>query len=54
MISRVLAGRPAVPLHAYEPGLWTETAELVAADVEETLTDLWASVAPARTDVDVD
>jgi hypothetical protein len=54
MISRVLAGRLAVPRHAYEPSLWTETAELVAADVEETLTDLWASVAPPRTGVDVD
>jgi hypothetical protein len=48
VISRLLSGLPPLPRGAYEPGFWRETTELTAADIEETLQDLWTSVAPPR------
>jgi hypothetical protein len=47
LISRLRAGLPPLPRGAYEPAFWRETTELTAADVEETLRDLWSSVVPA-------
>lgn len=47
LISRLSAGLPPLPRGAYDPSLWRETTELTPADVEETLTDLWTSLAPA-------
>jgi len=46
VISRLLSGLPPLPRGAYEPSFWHETTELTAAEVEETLQDLWTSVAP--------
>jgi hypothetical protein len=46
LISRLLAGLPPLPFGAYEPDLWRETTALTPAEVEETLTDLWRSLAP--------
>jgi len=48
LISRLRAGLPPLPLGAYEPAFWRETTDLSAADVEETLQDLWTSLVPAR------
>jgi len=44
-LSRRLAGLPPRPVSPYDPEGWRETTELTAADVEETLTDLWQSLA---------
>jgi hypothetical protein len=49
LISRLQAGLPPLPLGAFEPAFWEETTALAPADVEETLTDLWRSLAPAAT-----
>ena len=46
LISRLQAGLPPLPFGAYEPEFWRETTALTAAEVEETLTDLWRSLAP--------
>lgn len=46
LISRLLAGLPPLPFGAYEPDFWHETTALTPAEVEETLTDLWRSLAP--------
>jgi len=48
LISRIACGLPPLPRGAYEPAFWHETSELAAADVEETLRDLWISVVPPR------
>lgn len=47
VVSRLLAGLPPFPTDPYDPRGWRETTALSAADVEETLTDLWRSLAPA-------
>jgi hypothetical protein len=49
LISRLRAGLPPLPRGAYEPAFWRETTQLTPADVEETLRDLWSSVAPPVT-----
>jgi hypothetical protein len=46
LISRLLAGLPPLPLGAYEPDFWHETTALTAAEVDETLADLWKSLTP--------
>lgn len=46
LISRLRAGLPPLPRGAYDPAFWRETVELENADVEETLSDLWASILP--------
>jgi hypothetical protein len=51
-ISRLLAGLPPLPFGAYEPEFWHETTALTAAEVEETLTDLWRSLAPLSQELD--
>lgn len=43
---RVLAGLPLAPRYAVQPEDWAESTDLVPADVEEVLADLWASTAP--------
>jgi hypothetical protein len=48
VLARLQAGLPPPPRDALEPDLWRETTELSAADVEETLRDLWRSLAPPR------
>ena len=48
LISRLRAGLPPLPRGAYEPAFWRETSELTAAEVEETLRDLWSSLVPLR------
>lgn len=40
---RILEGRPLEARLARQPGDWEESTELVPADVEEVLTDLWAA-----------
>ncbi|MCP3960106.1 MAG: hypothetical protein GY719_19850 [bacterium] len=45
-ISRIEAGLPLLPRQAYDVSLWPETTELTTADVEQTMTDLWRSLAP--------
>jgi hypothetical protein len=52
LISRLLAGLPPLPYGAYEPAFWQETTALTPAGVEETLTDLWRSLAPLPMDLD--
>lgn len=47
-ISRLQAGFPPMPRGAYELTFWHETVGLRAADVEETLADLWRSLSPPR------
>jgi hypothetical protein len=46
LIARLRAGLPPLPRGAYEPAFWRETTELTAADVEETMQDLWTSLVP--------
>lgn len=45
-LARLVAGLRPLPLIACEPIFWHETRDLTAAEVPETLEDLWASVAP--------
>ena len=46
LFSRIRAGLPPLPRQAYDLSLWTETHELAASDVEETMLDLWRSLRP--------
>ncbi|MEM7586147.1 MAG: hypothetical protein AAF560_22340 [Acidobacteriota bacterium] len=46
VISRIEAGLPPLPDQAYDVELWPETTDLTAADVEQTMTDLWRSLQP--------
>jgi hypothetical protein len=48
LIARLRAGLAPLPRGAFEPGFWRETTELTAADVEDTLQDLWSSFTPPR------
>ncbi|MDP9122137.1 MAG: hypothetical protein M3O15_12365 [Acidobacteriota bacterium] len=48
IISRLLAGLPALPLGAYEPAFWRETTGLAMAEVDDTLKDLWSSLIPQQ------
>jgi hypothetical protein len=45
---RLLAGLPALPQIACEPGFWQETCALATAEVPETLEALWSSLYPLR------
>jgi hypothetical protein len=47
-LSRRLAGLSPSPVSPYDPEGWRETTELTAADVEETLADLWRSLGGER------
>jgi hypothetical protein len=46
LIARLRAGLAPLPRGAFEPGFWRETTALTAADVEDTLQDLWTSLTP--------
>jgi hypothetical protein len=45
-LSRLSAGLPALACGTYEADLWRETTDFTAAQVDETLTDLWRSLVP--------
>lgn len=45
-LTRAIHDLPPLPRHAYDADAWTETTHLVEAEVEETLRDLWQSLAP--------
>lgn len=45
LLSRLTGGLPPLPRQAYDLSLWTETTEMTPADVEDTLRDLWRSLA---------
>jgi hypothetical protein len=47
IIARVTAGLSPLSAGAFDVDSWTETSELLPADVEETLRHLWDSVQPA-------
>lgn len=47
LLARITAGLPPLPAAALDLELWRETTDLTSADVEETLRDLWRSLAPA-------
>lgn len=46
-LSRLAGGLPPVPRGRYDLEVWRETTALTTANVEETLLDLWQSLAPA-------
>ena len=46
-LSRLAGGLPPVPRGRYDLDIWRETTALSTANVEETLLDLWQSLAPA-------
>lgn len=52
LVSRLLSGSPPLPFGAYEPAFWHETTGLTGAHVEETLADLWRSLAPLSENLD--
>lgn len=52
LVSRLLSGLPPLPFGAYEPAFWHETTALTATHVEETLVDLWRSLAPLPENLD--
>jgi hypothetical protein len=47
VIARIRAGLPFARF-AYEPDLWQESTELVPAEVEPVLADLWRSLTPVE------
>lgn len=46
-LSRLVGGLPPLPRGRYDLEVWRETTALSTANVEETLLDLWQSLAPA-------
>lgn len=52
VIARIRKGLKPLTRYAYEPALWQESTELVAAEVEPVLLDLWSSLAPRGRDED--
>ena len=46
VIARLRAGLPPLPKGTYDPTFWSETTALTAAEVAETLEDLWSSTRP--------
>jgi hypothetical protein len=47
VLSRLFSGIPTLERGSYTPDLWQETAAFTAAEVDETLEDLWQSLQPA-------
>jgi hypothetical protein len=45
-LARLAAGLHPMPLIACEPGYWQETRDLTAAEVPETMLNMWASIYP--------
>ena len=52
-LSRLSAGLPALARGTYEADLWRETTELITAQVDETLIDLWQSLMPFAMEGDI-
>ncbi len=48
LVSRIIEGLPP-SRGAYDPAFWSESTEVVEADVEETLRDLWIAATPRGT-----
>lgn len=46
VIARVLAGLRPLPYGPFDPDAWSTTTELTPAQVHETLSALWESMAP--------
>ena len=46
-LARIADGLPPVPLIAHQLEYWTETTEILPANLESTLEDLWASLTPS-------
>ncbi len=44
--SRLADGLPPLPFGSYDLAIWRETTALTAANVPETLRDLWQSLTP--------
>lgn len=51
-VARLVNGLPPLPRYAHDAESWRETTELVQADVEDSLKDLWRSLAPAESPPD--
>lgn len=47
LVARVCAGLPPLANGPFDIASWSETVELRAADVEQTLEELWNSTVPA-------
>ena len=47
-LTRAIHDLPPLPRHAYDVDAWTETTHLVETDVDETLRDLWQSLAKSE------
>lgn len=45
-LSRLFSGLPFLSSGAYDPEAWNETTTFTAAEVDETLDDLWRSLQP--------
>jgi hypothetical protein len=45
-LSRLATGQPALGAGTYDPETWQETVAFKAAEVDETLEDLWRALAP--------
>jgi hypothetical protein len=45
LVSRIVLGLPP-SRGAYDPTFWSESTDVVEADVEDTLLDLWVAVTP--------
>jgi hypothetical protein len=54
MLVRIVHGLPTSVVTAFDVELWHETTDLTPGDVEETLRDLWASLAPEQPTSDDD
>ncbi len=46
-LARIADGLPPLPRLAHQLEYWTETTEIVPANLESTLEDLWASLTPS-------
>jgi hypothetical protein len=51
---RIVHGLPASAATVFDVELWDETTDLTSAEVEDTLRDLWASLAPEQAASDDD
>ena len=54
MLVRIVHGLPAATRTDFDVELWHETTDLTSGEVEDTLRDLWASLAPERAVADDD
>ncbi|HEX5760384.1 MAG TPA: hypothetical protein VF121_14440 [Thermoanaerobaculia bacterium] len=52
LLARLESGLPPLPSGPFDPDVWRETTALTGADVEETLDELWRSLAPPDAEPD--